>query len=124
MSGARDRIADANRSFLEHPRVQATPSRVGLLRDAADVAALERAGDVVARRRIVGELEADLADIELRAGNHLRPRDALEREVLADRAGADRMAFALQRGDQVLGEEAHRAVGTAVVSKIALTITL
>src|SRR5882672_101994 len=117
-----DGIADVHSAFPEHARVQPAPAGIRLLRDLADLPALERAGDVVAGRGVGGQLDAHLADVELCAGNHFRPRDAAQREVLADRSGADRMPFALQRGDQLLREEADGAIGPAVIAQVALAV--
>src|SRR6185503_4629039 len=124
MSAGADTVAEANRAFLQHAGVKPAPSRVRMLRHAADLPAMERSGDVVAGRRIVGELDADLADVELRAGDHFHPGDAAQGEVLADRPGADRMALRLQRGDQVLREEADCTVRAAVVAQIALLVAV
>src|SRR4051812_15250446 len=92
--------------------------------DAHVLSALERARDVVARRRVVGQLEHGLPDLDARTGQHLRPVDARDGEVLADRAGPDGMAFGLQRGDEVERVKADGAFRAAVIAQIALPVAL
>jgi hypothetical protein len=83
----------------------------------------ERGADVRAGARIAGDLEQHvLAQQEARARRHRRPVEALQREVLADMAGLDRMPLGPQGADDLQGEEAHRPLGTAVVMEIALSI--
>src|SRR2546428_4863566 len=118
------RVADAHRPLAQHACIEPAPARIDLLRHAREVAVAEVRPQVVARPSIGGELELDLAHLELRARHHLLPGYAAEREVLADAADVDRMALGLQRADQLQRIQAHRARRAAVVAQIALAIRL
>src|SRR5690349_14096163 len=98
---------------------------MGLLRDAGVVAAAEARRDVEAGARVPRHLDQDaVAKLETRAGNEPLPVEALHGEILADEAGRDGVSLALERLDVLEGKETQRALGTAVVSPVALRVAL
>ena len=73
--------------------------------------------------RRLRDLEDQIADRESGPGPNEAPVEAGDREVLSGGATIDRMAFGPKAVDDFLREQAHRAVGTAVIPQIALTIS-
>src|SRR6185295_16445801 len=115
-------VADPHRAFAQHAGVEAAPAGVLLLRYAQEAPIDEGAGDVLAGTGVVGELKRGRADFERRAGDHHRPIDAGQGQVLADRSHCDRMPFGLQGADQLERIEAYGALRPAVVAPVALPV--
>src|SRR2546428_5115770 len=96
-----DRIAATERSGRHHARVHATPAGVTLLRDERVVAVAEGRPDVEARAGVPGDLEQHVvAQLQAHTGLHGGPVEALERDVLAERARHERMALVLEVADR------------------------
>src|SRR5207249_4942187 len=84
---------------------------------------LERVDQRVARIGGLGDLDDYFsAEGEACAGCELRPVETRDRDVLADRAGVDRMPFGLQRFDDFERVETERAVGAAVDERVRLSV--
>ena len=62
--------------------------------------------------------------LEPASGDDVRPLDALDGEVLAERAGNDRVSLRLERPDPLQREQTDRAVGAAVTLTVAVGIAL
>src|SRR6185369_20739 len=121
--GGPDRVEQAHRivaayhTIDEHPRADTAPAGMGFLGYASDVAVLEDAGDGPARGRVARHLDKNLFSEEQVAARHDRgPIEPLQRHVLADAAGADRVALDLQALDRLDRIETDGAVEPAVVS--------
>ena len=71
------------------------------------------------------DLECDLlAEKDAALRLHRIPVDALDGDVLAERAGRDGVPFALEIAQALHREETHGAVGPAVVLAVALAVAL
>ena len=93
------------------------------LRDAFEVAPGERVCDCFAGRRVARELDDGLvAECEARAGFEPLSVEADDRHVLADRAGEDGVAFALEFEYVFEREEAESALRPAVGARVALPV--
>src|SRR5262245_23734718 len=98
---------------------------MALLGDPRVLAVHERRPDVDARRGVARDLEQHVrAELQARAGHDLAPVDALERDVLAERARHDRMPLGPERLDLLQREQAHGALRPAVVLQVAMPIAL
>src|ERR1700687_500502 len=96
-----------------------------LFGDPGGIAVRERRPGVEAGGRVGRDLEHELLpEPELDAGGDARPLEALDGDVLAEGAGTDRVPLGLERLNLFEREQTDRAVRSAVVLEIALSVAL
>src|SRR5206468_1843565 len=100
-------IPHPNPPCLYHSCIHPRPTRMLLLQDAIGVAVSERLNNGRAGRCVFRDLNQQLgAELQSHARHNLIPIEVSQRDVLADRAREDGMAFGLQGEDAFEGVEA------------------